>query len=191
MMYAARHHFGQTRKGTARPYFAHVLGVASIVLENGGDEDQAMAALLHDVPEDCGGRPRLAEIRRQFGPRVARIVDGCTDTYETPKPPWLARKKAYIARVGREPAYMRLVSAADKFHNVREVLFDHHEVGEQVWLRFQGGKEGTLWYYREIVKAFRRAGSNPLVERLAGLVAELQDAATQSSKPTVRRAARR
>lgn len=167
-------HAGQRRKGTRRPYIAHVLGVASIVLAYGGDEDEAIAALLHDVPEDCGGRPRLEEIRRMFGARVARIVDGCTDTYESPKPPWLTRKRAYLARIASEPAEVRLVSVADKFHNVREILADYHLVGERIWRRFRGGREGTLWYYRALVPALREAGTLPLVEEYARVVTELE-----------------
>src|SRR2546427_12542687 len=122
--YAARLHAKQKRKGTERPYIGHLLGVASIVIEHGGDEEMAIAALLHDAVEDQGGLPRLREIRRKFGARVARIVDGCTDSYTEPKPTWRARKLAYIQRVAAEPADVRLVSAADKLSNARETLHE-------------------------------------------------------------------
>ncbi len=171
--YAARLHAKQKRKGTERPYLGHLLGVASIVLTHGGDEDAAIAALLHDAVEDQGGRPRLAEIRRKFGARVAHIVDGCTDSFTDPRLPWLVRKAAYIAHIAHAPAQVRLVSAADKLHNAREILDDYCQVGDAVWGRFSKGKQGTLWYYRALVMAFRAAGSSPLVEELERVVTEL------------------
>ncbi len=172
--YAARLHARQKRKGTERPYIAHLLGVASIVLEHGGDEDAAIAARLHDAVEDQGGRPRLSEIRRKFGTHVARIVDGCTDAYTDPKPPWLERKKKYLARLPQASAEVRLVSAADKLHNAREILADYRQVGEALWNRFHGRKERTLWYYRALAEVFRAEGSSPLVEELDRVVSELE-----------------
>ena len=172
--YAARLHATQKRKGRERPYIAHLLGVASLVLEHGGDEDTALPALLHDAVEDQGGRPRLDEIRRKFGSRVARIVESCTDAYTVPKPPWLRRKKKYLAKLPRASAEGRLVSAADKLHNAREILADYRLLGNALWERFKGGKDGTLWYYRALVKAFRAAGSTPLVEELDRVVTELE-----------------
>ncbi len=172
--YAARQHAAQKRKGTDRPYIAHLLGVASIVLEHGGDEDQAIAALLHDVVEDCGGLRRLREIRRRFGARVAEIVDGCTDAYTVPKPPWRRRKEKYLAHLPQACADVRLVSAADKLHNAREVLSDYRSEGEAVWRRFKGRKRGTLWYYRALVEAYRAAGATALVEELDRVVGELE-----------------
>src|SRR5271166_6381602 len=118
--YAARLHARQLRKRTERPYIGHLLSVTSIVIEYGGDEDMAIAALLHDAVEDQGGIPRLREIRKKFGKRVAHIVDGCTDSYTEPKPPWLQRKRGYIERVSSESEDVRLVSAADKLSNARE-----------------------------------------------------------------------
>src|SRR5215472_8277428 len=120
--YAATKHAGQTRKKTAVPYLSHLMAVASLVLEAGGDEDLAIAALLHDVVEDCGGMPRLREIRRQFGPRVERVVEGCTDTFVEPKPEWIERKRGYLNEVKHADAETRLVSASDKLHNVRTIL---------------------------------------------------------------------
>lgn len=172
--YAARVHARQIRKKTERPYIGHLLGVSSIVIEYGGDEEMAIAALLHDAVEDQGGLPRLREIRRKFGKRVAHIVDGCTDAYVEPKPPWLERKRAYVRRVGSESEDVRLVSAADKFSNVRETVHDLRVQGEVVFERFAGKKEGTLWYYRALVEEFRKAGSNPLIEELDRAVAELE-----------------
>ena len=174
MAYAARLHAQQKRKSTERPYIAHLLGVASIVLAHGGDEDTAIAALLRDGVEDQGGRPRLAEIRRKFGVRVARIVDGCTDADTDPKPPWRPRKERYIAHLVEAPAEVRLVSAADKLHNAREILADYRRIGDAIWSRFQGGKEGTLWYYRALLEALRQAGTSPLVEEFERVVTELE-----------------
>jgi GTP pyrophosphokinase len=155
--YALVAHGGQVRKGSPVPYLSHLLAVAAIVLEYGGDEDAAVAALLHDVVEDAGGRPRLADVRARFGDTVAAIVDGCTDADTLPKPPWRGRKEAYIARVAAEPPAVQFVSAADKLHNVRSLLADHFEVGSRLWDRFKGGKEGTLWYYRTLVGTYSKA----------------------------------
>jgi (p)ppGpp synthase/HD superfamily hydrolase len=179
--YAAELHARQFRKRTGRPYIGHLLAVTSITIEYGGDEEMAIAALLHDAVEDQGGLPRLREIRRKFGKRVAHIVDGCTDSYTQPKPPWLERKRAYVARVAKESVDVRLVSAADKLANVRETLHDLCVQGESVFERFQGKKEGTLWYYRELVRVFRKAGNNPLVEELDRAVTELE---TESASRT-------
>jgi (p)ppGpp synthase/HD superfamily hydrolase len=175
--YAARLHARQVRKRTERPYIGHLLSVTSIVIEYGGDEDMAIAALLHDAVEDQGGLARLREIRRKFGKHVAEIVDGCTDSYTQPKPPWRERKRTYVERVGSESEDVRLVSAADKLSNTREVLHDFRVHGEAVFERFAGKKEGTLWYYRALVIAFRKAGSNPLVEELDRVVTELESLA--------------
>jgi (p)ppGpp synthase/HD superfamily hydrolase len=174
LCYAADLHAKQLRKRTGRPYIGHLLGVTSVTIEYGGDEEMAIAALLHDAVEDQGGLPRLRAIRRKFGKRVAHIVDGCTDSYARPKRPWLERKRTYIARVEKESAGVRLVSAADKLCNVRETLHDVRVQGESVFERFDGKKEGTLWYYRELVRVFRKAGENPLIEELDRAVTELQ-----------------
>jgi (p)ppGpp synthase/HD superfamily hydrolase len=144
------------------------------VIEYGGDEDMAIAALLHDAVEDQGGLPRLREIRRKFGKRVAHIVDGCTDTYTEPKPPWMDRKRAYVRRVAEESAEVQFVSAADKLSNARETLHDLRVHGDEVFDRFAGKKEGTLWYYRALVEEFGKAGSSPLVDELDCVVTELE-----------------
>src|ERR1700688_2299782 len=138
LLYATAAHATQFRKGTRRPYIAHLLGVASIVLTHGGDEDEAIAALLHDAVEDQGGKPRLRDIRRKFGPRVAHIVEGCTDADTDPKPPWLERKKAYLHHLRSADASTCLVSAADKLYNAREILDDYRTHRERLWHRFSG-----------------------------------------------------
>ena len=172
--YTAKLHAKQIRKRTERPYIGHLLGVASIVIEYGGDEDMAIGALLHDAVEDQGGLPRLREIRKKFGKRVAHIVDGCTDAYTEPKSPWLERKRAYIARLASENADVRLVSAADKLSNARETLYEVRVYGDSVYDRFAGKKLGTLWYYRELLCVLRKAGTNPLIEELDRVVIELE-----------------
>jgi GTP pyrophosphokinase len=174
LTFATELHANQTRKGSGVPYIAHLLGVTSIALENGANEDEAIAALLHDAIEDQGGATTREAIRRRFGDTVTDIVDGCTDADTTPKPPWLLRKEAYIAHIPTASASVRLVSSADKLHNARSILNDYRIVGESVWNRFQGGKEGTLWYYRSLVEAFRKGGATPLVEELAQVVSELE-----------------
>jgi (p)ppGpp synthase/HD superfamily hydrolase len=172
--FAAEKHAGQTRKASSTPYLAHLMGVASLVLEFGGDEDLAIAALLHDVVEDCGGAPLLKEVRRRFGSRVAKIVDGCTDSDTDPKPPWRERKETYIRHLKSADAETRLVSAADKLHNVRSILSDYRNVGESIWSRFSGGREGTLWYYRALLEEFLRSKPDRLIRELELAVWELE-----------------
>ena len=174
-----RQHKGQYRKTTAVPYIAHLMGVASLVLEAGGDEDLTIAALLHDVVEDCGGAPMLRQVRRKFGSRVAHVVEACTDSEIKPKPPWRERKQAYIAHLRDADADVRLVSAADKLNNVRSILADYREGGESVWERFSGKKEGTLWYYRALVLEFRRKHRNRLERQLEREVRELAKLAAE------------
>lgn len=174
LLYVTQLHRYQERKGSGVPYVTHLLAVASIVGENGGTEDEVVAALLHDAPEDMGGEARLEDIRRRYGDAVAGIVEGCTDTYEDPKPPWLPRKERYIASVAEAPRSVRLVSAADKLHNARSILTDLRALGEELWGRFTGGKEGTLWYYRTLVEAYGGAGRDPLIEELDRVVGEIE-----------------
>lgn len=187
--YAASAHAGQTRKGTSRPFIGHLMSVAALVLEYGGDEEQAIAALLHDAVEAAGGRTRLEDIRRKFGRRVARIVAGCSDSFsEIPaeRPPWVNRKRAYIARVPAEPAAVKLVSAADKLSNVRELASDLRSHGPATFARFEGGRDGTLWYYRELARAFRRGRQSPALARLLDdydrAVAELRRLAARPAR---------
>ncbi len=180
LFYAARLHRDQTRKGSGVPYITHLLAVAAIVGENDGTEAEVVAALLHDAPEDMGGRERLEEIRQRFGDAVAQIVAGCTDTYEDPKPAWRPRKEAYVAHVAETSPSVRLVSAADKLHNARSILADLRSLGEELWDRFTGGKEGTLWYYRALTEAYKRAGANAIVEELDRVVRKIEALAQQS-----------
>jgi (p)ppGpp synthase/HD superfamily hydrolase len=174
LTYATRIHGGKLRKKTRIPYIGHILGVAAIALEYGANETEAIAALLHDAVEDCGGAKRLRDIERKFGKKVARIVEGCTDTFQTPKPPWRERKENYIAHLKRASASTRLVSAADKLHNARAILHNLRQEGDNLWSRFNGGKEGALWYYRSLVSAFRQHGSNELIEELDRVVTEIE-----------------
>lgn len=178
LIFATRKHDGQTRKKTTVPYISHLLMVAGMVLQAGGDEDLAIAALLHDVVEDCGGMPMLKEIRQKFGKRVAHVVEGCTDSFETPKRPWRERKEDYLQHLRTADAEVRLVSAADKLHNAREILGDFRESGNAVWERFAGKRDGTLWYYRALVREFKRRRPNRLVQDLERTVRELVAAAT-------------
>jgi (p)ppGpp synthase/HD superfamily hydrolase len=187
--YAAEKHDGQTRKQTAVPYLSHLLAVASLVLEAGGDEDLAIAALLHDVVEDCGGMPRLREIRRQFGARVAKIVEGCSDCFGEPKPEWVERKKGYLCEVKRADADTRLVSASDKLHNVRTILADYRRDGEAIWPRFTGKKDGTLWYYRALSAEYCRRGPNRITRELEIAVAELERTVGKQRRATNKKTA--
>lgn len=175
--FAAKKHAGQTRKASTIPYITHLMGVASLVLEAGGDEDLAIAALLHDVVEDCGGAPMLTEVRRRFGRRVAKVVDGCTDADTTPKPPWRERKENYLRHLAHADADTRLVSAADKLNNVRSIVSDYRAIGEFVWERFNGGREGTLWYYRTLRDEFLRDAPNRITRELNLAVNELESLA--------------
>ncbi len=182
--FAAEKHAGQTRKASTIPYIAHLMGVASLVLEAGGDEDMAIAALLHDVVEDCGGAPMLKEVQRRFGKRVAKIVDECTDADSYPKPPWRERKEKYLRRLKKADADTRLVSAADKLNNVRSILSDYRALGESIWTRFNGGREGTLWYYRALLDEFLRHKLNRITRDFELAVNELERlAGTTDSSP--------
>jgi (p)ppGpp synthase/HD superfamily hydrolase len=175
LVYAHQLHARQTRKGTTIPYIGHLLAVTSIVIENGGSEDEAIAALLHDAIEDAGGDPIRTAIRERFGENVLEIVEGLTDTDQTPKPPWRARKEAYIAHLGEASSSVLLVSLADKIHNANSILHDLRNEGNSVWSRFTGGKDGSLWYYRTLVKEFRARGQfTALVNELDRVVGEME-----------------
>ena len=173
--YATGLHAPQVRKGTDVPYITHLLAVCSLVLEDGGDEDQAIAALLHDAIED---QPRdgktIKEIKRKFGDRVLAIVEACTDAMEHPKRPWIERKREYIARARTHTAEARRVSLADKLHNTRSILTDTRQIGDAVWDRFNATTEDVLWYYRSLVEAYRVEGPNRLLDELELVVTELE-----------------
>jgi (p)ppGpp synthase/HD superfamily hydrolase len=174
LIYAAKLHSRQIRKGSEVPYIAHLIGVASIALEYGADEDEAIAALLHDAIEDQGGAQAREEIRKRFGERVVGIVEGCTDADVKPKPPWRQRKEAYIAHVKDASPSVHLVSCSDKLHNARSILKDYRMHGDDLWERFKGGKEGTLWYYRSLANSFRAVFPSPLSEELERVVSEIE-----------------
>jgi (p)ppGpp synthase/HD superfamily hydrolase len=182
LTFAATIHADQRRKGTQIPYIAHVLGVASLALEYGADEDEAIGALLHDAIEDAPGAPGTdkaaavrASIRLKFGERVLEIVEGCTDTDADPKPPWRVRKAQYVARIGHEGPSVLLVSMADKLHNVRALQRDYRAVGDALWARFnpEAGREGTLGYYRRLVTAYSERIQQLADSRLPFLVESL------------------
>ncbi len=172
--YAHAVHNLQTRKGSGAPYLAHLMGVASIVLDDGGSEDEAIAALLHDAAEDHGGRPRLDDIRTRFGEAVAAIVEDCTDSWEMPKAPWLERKQAYIEHARHLPAPSLRVSAADKVHNAYAILRDLRNSGEEVWTRFRAGPDDVMAYYDSLARAYRESGGGRLVDELERIVRGIQ-----------------
>jgi (p)ppGpp synthase/HD superfamily hydrolase len=184
LAYAHRVHRGQFRKGTGIPYIAHVLGVAAIAMEYGAGEDEAIGALLHDAAENGGGEATLAEIRAQFGDAVADIVLGCSDSLvEDPedKLPWLERKQNYLAHLESASRAVYLVSAADKLHNVRTIARDYREHGEEVWQRFQGKRDGTLWYYETVADVLIRRHRSPLTRDLQDAVDQLLELAGQGA----------
>ncbi len=190
--HAIKSHAGQFRKASEPkiPYYSHLIGVAALVLDHGGDEDEAIAGLLHDVVEDTlesgGGQAALAEIRERFGERVADIVAGCSDSFSRPKPPWEERKQGYVDKLTGAPPSVVLVSLCDKLHNASSLVEDYRILGDELWGRFKRGRESQLWYYEQLLGAFdgRRAdmAANPryavLVDRFARVVAELADVAS-------------
>lgn len=173
LVYATRLHAHQTRKIGGIPYIAHLLSVAALVLEAEGDEDEAIAALLHDAVEDQGGIPTRNEIRQRFGDRVVAIVDGCTEFDTLPKPPWQERKTRYLENLRHASPAVRRVSLADKLHNARSLLAEWRQRGDTIWANFSNGKEGTLWFYRSLVQVYRETGSDFLTEELGRVVFEL------------------
>jgi (p)ppGpp synthase/HD superfamily hydrolase len=175
LVYAVDLHRGQPRKGRDVPYASHLLGVTSLVIEEGGTEDQAITALLHDAVEDQGGMPTLLDIRARFGDHVGDLVEACTDSLEDPPPPWRERKEAYIAHLPDAPRDALLVSVADKVHNARSILIDLRSEGPSVFERFSGKREGVLWYYRTLVTTYRAIGYDArLVDLLDRIVTELE-----------------
>jgi (p)ppGpp synthase/HD superfamily hydrolase len=186
LLHALGLHRKQQRKGNNVPYAAHLLGTAGLVLDFGGDEAQAMAALLHDAAEDHGGRPRLAKIRKRFGADVARMVEDCTDTFEKEKPEWRPRKEAYIASLPGKRARSLLVSAADKLDNARAIVADLRAHGVGTLDRFSG-KRDTLWYFQELVKVFDELGVGPVADELAVAVKEMVALAARRAAPRRRR----
>jgi (p)ppGpp synthase/HD superfamily hydrolase len=172
--YAHDVHATQLRKGSGSPYISHLMGVASIVLDDGGGEDEAIAALLHDAAEDHGGRPQLEQIRARFGDVVAKIVEDCTDTWSEPKEPWLERKQAYIQHARHLTGPSLRVSAADKVHNAYAILRDLRNIGERVFERFHATPDDVVAYYESLVRAYREAGGGLLVDELDRIVCGIQ-----------------
>ena len=179
LAYASHLHRSQTRKGSGIPYVSHLLAVAAIALENGADEDQAIAALLHDAVEDQGGLAQLETIRARYGGGVAQIVADCSDSHAADKPEWRARKEAYIVSLAHKPARSLAVSLADKTHNAAAINADLRAVGEAVWERFTGAKHGSLWYYRALADAFRDKAPGIAAERFAREVNEMEELAAR------------
>lgn len=167
---------GRVRKGTRIPYVTHLLQVLVLVGEHGGDEDQMIAAVLHDWLEDVEGA-LAAELERRYGPRVAHLVAGLSDSVSHPKPPWRNRKETYLAHLAVAPAELKLISAADKLHNARSIRADHAVVGPAVWERFTAGRDGTLWYYAAVADALGAGWDHALLRALRAEVAALHEEA--------------
>lgn len=174
LVYATRLHARQIRKGSGVPYITHLLSVCALVLEAGGSEDEAIAALLHDAVEDQGGATTREAIRARFGEAVAQIVDGCTESDVQPKPPWQERKQQFLERLRHSSPEVRRVALADKLHNARSLLMDQPHWGSEFWGHFKGGKEGTLWYYRALAEIFKETTDSPQAAGFAQAVAVLE-----------------
>jgi (p)ppGpp synthase/HD superfamily hydrolase len=183
LIFAARLHDGQKRKGKDLPYISHLLAVAALVFEASGDDDEVIAALLHDAVEDQGGVDTLVEIRRRFGERVAMIVEGCSDSMSTPKPPWLERKASYLFHLSSASPEVRRVSLADKLHNARTILADLEEHGDATWSRFNGGRQGSLWYYQSLVEIFQESEAGFMLREFTRVVQEIQRISGSGGSP--------
>jgi len=175
LVYATQLHATQIRKGGDIPYVSHLLSVAALVLEDGGDEDEAIAGLLHDAVEDGGSAEIREAILVKFGERVVSIVDGCTESCTIPKPPWRDRKLRYIEQMRHASPSVLRVSMADKLHNARSILADRDREGDAVWDKFKGGKAGTLWFYRCLLEIYQQGGSNFLVSEIERIVDRLEN----------------
>lgn len=183
LAYASNLHRTQERKGSGIPYIGHLLSVASLVIEGGGDETQAIAGLLHDAVEDQGGAKTLAEIREKFGDEVAKIVDECSDTDEVPKPPWKPRKERYINHLGYASKATILVSLADKVDNARAILRDYRTDGPAVFQRFnEKNPREHVWYYRELLKVYKRHENGWLIVELERVLDTLEGLINDAAK---------
>jgi (p)ppGpp synthase/HD superfamily hydrolase len=178
LVYALHVHGGHVRKGTEIPYFSHLMAVSATVIENGGGEDEAITALLHDAVEDQGGRPRLNDIRERFGELVAEIVEACSDSLDgtagEPKGGWLIRKRRYIALLPKKSPAILLVTTADKLHNARAIYRDAQELGSALWTRFNKSAEQTIAYYSALHRVLNQVFSTPLTKELGGAVKLLE-----------------
>ncbi len=170
LVYASRLHRHQRRKGNDVPYLSHLLAVTALVIENGGDEEQAIGALLHDAAEDQGGLEELARIEARFGPGVAAIVHDCSDSLTEPKPPWRPRKQAFLDGLAAKPGRSLLVSLADKTHNAECIKADYRLLGDRLWTRFSSDGAGVRWYYRGLSERFQAVMPSPLAQRLKDAV---------------------
>jgi (p)ppGpp synthase/HD superfamily hydrolase len=186
LAYAFQVHQMQMRKGSSIPYVSHLIAVTALVLEDGGDEDEAIAALLHDAVEDHGGLKTLEDIRFRFGDRVASIVDGCSDTYDDPKPAWWERKNAYLERLMTASPEVLRVSTADKLHNARSLLSDLRRYGENdTWARFNGGKEGTLWYYHQLLNVYRAVSYTSMAQEFERVVHQIEELVMMAGRDSI------
>ncbi len=179
-------HAGQIRKRTGTPYVGHLLAVASLTLDDGGDEDDVVVALCHDAVEDQGGRATLEEIRRRYGDRVAEAVDMLSDSYGEPKAPWPERKRAAVARLAGAdvPEGVLRVAAADKLHNARSILEQLRREGDRVWESFKAPAGEVVWYYRTIADLLaERYPGSANVDQLLRTVAELETWIDQGEVP--------
>jgi (p)ppGpp synthase/HD superfamily hydrolase len=175
LVYAHQLHRSQLRKGTQIPYVSHLLSVTALVLESGGDEDEAIAALLHDAIEDQGGAETREAIRQRFGDRVIAIVDGCSDCDQEPKPPWYERKRQHLAQLRQASTSVRRVTLADKLHNARSTLRDRLVEGDRVWSKFKTGREGALWLYHAYIEVMQTEEENWMLEELKRVVRSLEE----------------
>ena len=175
LIYATQLHANQTRKVDKIPYISHLMSVSALILEAGGTEDEAIAGLLHDAVEDQGGQATREEIREKFGETVVEIVDGCTETDITPKPPWKQRKIDYIENISNGSDSVKLVSLADKLHNARSLLVGYRNKGDKLWDYFNGTKEDKLWFYRELLKVYRQGNVNFMTVELERILDELNN----------------
>jgi (p)ppGpp synthase/HD superfamily hydrolase len=176
LSWAAALHNLQIRKGAGTPYVCHLLAVAALVLEDGGDEDQTIAALLHDAVEDQGGRKTREEIYRRFGERVGRIVDACTDSDVYPKPPWKERKEKYLSHIAGAPEEVLRVVTADKLHNLWSIERDLLAQGETLWGRFKSGRTEQLWFYTEFLRIVAPRFKSRMTRELERLLRKLKRA---------------
>ncbi len=185
LILAVNLHKEQRKKGSGAPYFSHLIGVAALVLENDGDEGQAIAMLLHDAVEDQGGKPVLDRIRADFGDRVADIVGCCTDIDSQI---WRERKEAHLHHIAHASADVLKVALADKLHNVRSILMDRRRYGADIWERLHGGRDGKLWYYREVANSLCKHAPGIMADELARTVTELEklESSRQATKPKLK-----
>ncbi|MGB3651692.1 MAG: HD domain-containing protein [Rivularia sp. (in: cyanobacteria)] len=173
LVYATQLHANQTRKVDKIPYISHLMSVSSLILEAGGSEDEAIAGLLHDAVEDQGGKATREEIRQKFGETVVEIVDGCTESDITPKPPWKERKVNYIENIRNASDSVKLVSLADKLHNARSLSIGYRNKGDELWNYFSGSKEDKLWFYGELLKIYQQGNINFMTVELERILQEL------------------